>query len=298
MPFEKRTHTGFAPGKLILTGEHSVVYGYPAIAIPVNLGVTVTLSSTHGGSYFRTPDARLESILLPFLPTSGVAVSIHSTLPMGKGMGSSAALSVALVRALASWEGKTSDFSTEYEIGMSIEKQFHGNPSGVDHTVSALGKMVFYTKKASGPEITPMQNPPLELLVVDSGEMGNTATMVEHVAKQYKESPETTKEILKNIGDITQTIHEKLLCPILDLPSLGACFTQNHEQLRNLGLSTPAIESIITYISTHGGYGAKLSGSGGGGVVMALIDSPAQHVPTLAEMGYTAYVIHPFVPTA
>ncbi len=137
--------TGSAPGKVILSGEHAVVYGYPCIATALSLRTTVRLYERPGSTGLADSsgaDPRLQKALAAVLPPDGLGVEIDSTLPIGRGLGSSAALSVALVRARAAWENRTLDFEATHRQGFVVERLFHGSPSGVDHAVSALGGAV------------------------------------------------------------------------------------------------------------------------------------------------------------
>jgi len=158
MPGDGPSATGFAPGKLLLSGEHAVVHGHPAVAVAVDRGTTVRLTEVTGPRTLDAPfhDDRLEAALSAVLPEAGLHVAIESDLPIGRGMGSSAALAIALVRARQALGGHPADFALLHREGFKVERIFHGQPSGVDHAVSALGGAVAYRKGADGPTIDPV----------------------------------------------------------------------------------------------------------------------------------------------
>ena len=158
----------FACGKLILSGEHSVVYGQPAIAIPVSRGVRVYLERFNGETHMPGADALLQRALRSILPPDGLKVRMESNLPLGRGMGSSAALAVACLRALASMCHEPLPFESAFARAFSMERVFHGNPSGVDHAVSASGQAVFYKKGHEVPVIDQLEIPNLSLVVIVS----------------------------------------------------------------------------------------------------------------------------------
>ena len=118
--------TAFAPGKVILSGEHSVVYGHSAITMAVNLGVTATVERFHGPSHLLTfpDDTLLWNAIQEVIPKNGFRVSFESTLPFGKGMGSSAALSVALIRAYNTEVSKNITLEEELHLGLQMEQHF------------------------------------------------------------------------------------------------------------------------------------------------------------------------------
>lgn len=135
------TASGTGRGKLLLCGEHAVVYGHPAIAFAVDRRTTVTLTERPGPTEICSvhADERLLAALAGVVEPEGLRVEVSTDLPVGRGMGSSAALAVALVRARAALAGEAPDPDEVYERAMPIERAFHGNPSGVDVAVSARG---------------------------------------------------------------------------------------------------------------------------------------------------------------
>ena len=278
-----------APGKLILAGEHAVVHGHPAIAIAVNRGTSVTLHEQSGPTRLgrsTVRDARVLPGLLTVLPEQGLRVDIDSDLPVGRGMGSSAALSVAVVRAYAALQGETLDFEETHERAFGPERHFHGNPSGVDHAVSALGGGVRYVKTPDGPVITPLSIPDLQLVVVDSGSAGDTGTLVAGVRSRR---PAIDPQ-LDRIGALVDALDAGLKRG-LPPESIGEILDENHSLLAAIGVSTPTLDAIVHTCRRAGAHGAKLAGAGGGGVVIALVDDPAPVLAAVSAGGWSAFSV-------
>ena len=285
--------TAFAPGKLILSGEHSVVYGYSALAMAVDRGITVTLDKRNGKTICPQADERLQQALSLVLPSHGLHVSFHSDLPIGRGMGSSAALSIAIQRALAKHEERTLTFEEEFELGMIMERFFHGQPSGVDHTVSSLGRGVLYRKEQGKPLIQPFDIPNFKLLVIDSGSAGNTAELVHQVKRNHHK--DSIKQGIEDIGSVTQDIIRELQQPTFNPNNLGRLFSRNHELLQTIGVSTPTLDLLVNEALDKGALGAKLSGAGGGGIVFALVEEPNGIMEHIQSLGYSVFVAKPYL---
>ena len=208
-----------------------------------------------------------------------LGVQLQTTLPIGRGMGSSAALAIALIRARADLEGRTADFAECHRDGFVIERIFHGNPSGVDHTVSAMGGGVRYRR---GQPIRPLALPPLTLVVMDTGVAGDTAQMVAGVAAL----PDCSVRLAR-IGAVTEAVADALSGP----PSkLGALLVENHRLLQEIGVSTPALDALVDAALAAGAYGAKLAGAGGGGVALALVADPVPVLSAARALGAQAFV--------
>ncbi len=282
--------SGTASGKLILSGEHAVVYGHQAVAVSVDRSTTVTLRRRPGATRIERSvlrDERLRAAVAAVLPGEGLGVSIETDLPVGRGMGSSAALAIALIRARAGLEGREADFGELLEDGFKVERVFHGDPSGVDHTVAALGSAVRYRATRPSPEIVPMGMPPMQLVVLDSGLTGDTRRLVSAVAARRP----GIDPVLERIGALTDELVE-LLEMSAPAEVVGHLLTENHGLLRDIGVSTPNLDRLVDFALRAGAHGAKLAGAGGGGVVIALVDDPALLLLAAGKAGVPALAVH------
>lgn len=280
-----------APGKIILCGEHAVVYGQPAIALPITdvqtrcvilakpnaltqqvlikdhtFGLDTDLSSLKPEHPIRkTIESVLTELSIDHLPAC--EVQIHSTIPHSGGLGSSASIAVALTRATANFLGHPLEDIIVNKIAFEIEKLHHRTPSGIDNSVITYAKPVFYMKD------TPIEllklDHPMVLLIADSGIKGSTAKAVELVRKRWKSSPIEYEGFFVEIGGITLKI--KRLLQTGDLEEIGELLTYNHQLLKEIGVSLPELDHLVDVAIRSGAYGAKLSGGGLGGNVIALV---------------------------
>lgn len=272
---------GEGHGKLILTGEHAVVYGHPAIAAGITTKTTVTVTRQSGQSALvvQQTDAKLRQVVASLCPT-GFLITVQSELPIGRGMGSSAAFSVALVCALADADGQTLSPSNIYEQAMAAERIFHSNPSGLDAMVSSRGGLLYF-QKGDIPLQEPLAPPRWGIIVLDSGEAGSTAMMVEQVARRRPE----IDPLLSEIGQISDAAKTVLSNPI----QLGELLNANHRLLREIGVSTPRLDTLVDIALESGAAGAKLSGAGGGGVVLAIAENADEVLSRVRDHGVDAF---------
>jgi mevalonate kinase len=281
---------GKAPGKVILFGEHAVVYGQPAIAMPVSrvcatARVTPNISAAPGLVRLIAPDIHLDAPLnrLPeehplasavratlaeVSPhhTPAFTLQVNSTIPISAGMGSGAAVTVAILRALSAFLGQPLTDARISELAFEIEKIYHGTPSGIDNTVIAHQKPVYF-RREKPLEILSVEKP-THWIIADSGEKTPTKTTVAAVREMFDADPETYGEIFHQIGSITEAAKPVLIQG--DLPRLGQLMNENQELLQSLQVSSEKLDRLCQFALDAGAVGAKLSGGGRGGNMIAL----------------------------
>jgi mevalonate kinase len=286
--------TGRACGKVILLGEHAVVYGVPALAVGIERGARATAEWLETGpSRICMPAWQVETTtcddthdlgraLGAILEASGVdrpvAVEAHASLPPGGGLGCSAALGVAVARAL-------DPRATEQDIAvraMAWERVFHGNPSGVDAAVAAQGGCVLFERgtadAASGAspgrclhKIEPVRvRGGITLCLGSTGRASSTKSMVDAVARLRARRPEMVAKAFEGITSLVR--NARLAVEAGDRSALGRLMDLNQMILSGLFVSTQEIERLCDLARSAGALGAKLTGAGGGGCVAALVD--------------------------
>jgi mevalonate kinase len=268
-------------GKLILCGEHAVVYGHPAIAMAVERGTTVALEPIAGPTVaVGIEDVRVDRALRAVLPAQGLRARMFTDLPLGRGMGSSAAFAVALIRAVAAREGREARFEEVFERALEIERLFHGNPSGIDHAVSARGGAWWFRR---GPplEMRPVPPPPVPIVVLDTGSRGETAAQLAAVAARRP----AIDPLLDRIGALADSVAGVLSDP----RALGEAFDANHALLQQIGVSTLELDELAAFARRNGAFGAKLSGAGGGGVLIAVVEDAEELVRAAKRRGIQAF---------
>lgn len=281
-----------APGKIILFGEHAVVYGQPAIAVPVNerqskVKIFPLIGSQTDQIQFIAPQIQFEQNYLEmdqhhpfrialeqvknFLDMShypACKIHISSTIPISSGLGSSAAISVALINALFSFVGYQASESLLSEFAYNVEIEFHGSPSGIDNTVIAYRKPVYFQKGKDIEFINLHRD--FTIIIADSGISGNTKVAVASVRERWLTNTNLFEEYFQKIGEIAS--HAKIALENGEQAILGNLMTANQELLRKIGVSHPSIENLIEISMKHGGLGAKLCGGGLGGNIIILTD--------------------------
>lgn len=281
-----------APGKVILFGEHAVVYGQPAIAVPVSevvatatvepapTGSGLTLVAADLGHRFtlsgaprHDPLAVAARLTLDYLSASApdATIIVRSSIPIAGGLGSGAAVSTALVRALASFIGHSLSRGEVSRLVFEVEKVHHGTPSGIDNTVIAYEQPVYFERGApSGPERLSVAAP-FTLLIIDSGLPSPTKQLVSRVRDRWLRDPEGSAALFRQIGDIAREARHHIETGAVD--ALGPLMDKNHTLLIELGVSSPTLNRLVDVARDAGASGAKLSGAGHGGSVVALIQA-------------------------
>jgi mevalonate kinase len=292
--------TGRGQGKVILLGEHAVVYGVPALAAGLGTGASARAKAGERARLRISPwgvdvgagdDLPLSRAFAAMLEARGgvktpVDVEAEITLPGGAGLGSSAALAVAVLRAIDALEAVARDDDDAQRLALAWERVFHGNPSGVDTAMAISGGLAVYrrTPKEGQRGLEPvLTRSPLVLVVAHSGEGASTRTMVEEVARQRSRD---TARFEKSLAGIEAIVNNgRLAAEAGDVRALGQLFDMNQLLLAAWMVSTPALEEMCAVARAAGALGAKLTGGGGGGCMIALAQNEEAAAPIAEALG-------------
>lgn len=277
-----------APGKIILFGEHAVVYGRPALAVPVtqvHANVEVQ-DSDRAGIWIDAPDVNLHaelntlpsdhplaSIIHNFLflsrtsPFPNLSIKISSTIPVASGLGSGAAVTVALVRALSSSLFHPMNDDEVNTFAYEIEKLHHGTPSGIDNTVITSAKPVYFVK--GQPIETFRVGHPFTIVIGDTGISAPTKESVGDVRKLWETDKAAWEKVFDEVGEIANTARISIENGIWEL--LGDLMSANHQLLQKMTVSSPELDWLVEAARKAGALGAKMSGGGRGGNMIALV---------------------------
>jgi mevalonate kinase len=278
-----------APGKIILFGEHAVVYNRPALAIPVTqvyVDVEV-LDSSRKGIWINAPEIELRaelgslsadhpvgSVILKVFQRLGIStlpaldVSIESAIPVAAGLGSGAAVSVAIIRALSGHLNQPLTDEEVNNLAYEIEKLHHGTPSGIDNTVITYAKPVYFIK--GKPLELFKAGKPFTIVIGDTGVPAPTKKAVADVRRLWVRDQYTIEDIFNEIAQISLVGRSFIESGRPEL--LGELMDQNHEYLQTLTVSCPELDHLVGTARKTGALGAKLSGSGRGGNMIALVN--------------------------
>lgn len=258
---------GRAPGKVILLGEHAVVHGGWALALPwPAVEVTASVSEVAGDTQVVSdvPGMDLAGLTAAAraVCATGYRVSLRSTVPPGSGLGSSASTALAVVRAMAQASGATVD---EQALADVAERHAHGRPSGLDvATVAASGLILF----KRGEAVRPVASAVPAFVVADSGVPRNAGEAIAAVNAGLAQH----QALVDALGQAALAGVTALEAG--DLPLLGRLLDQAHERLTILGVGHPALDVLVAAARAAGALGAKLTGAGRGGCVVALAADP------------------------
>ena len=286
-------YLGTAPAKIILFGEHAVVYGRPALAAPVthlraraviektgepdvkliapDLGRSADLSTVKPNN----PMAAIVRVLEKGLGRSlsaGYSLSITSAIPIASGLGSGAAISVAVIRAFAQYLDLADTMTREEvsRLAYEVEKLHHGTPSGIDNTVIAYERPVYFVRREPDNIIEPFTIArPLRLVIGDTGMRSATRDVVESVGRHWTEDRDRFEAIFDACGRIADA--SRALLASGDLEAVGELMNENQVWLERMTVSSRRLERLIDTARDAGALGAKLSGAGRGGNMIALV---------------------------
>jgi mevalonate kinase len=281
-----------AGGKVILLGEHAVVYGSPAIALGLEQGAEVrvcraaesslmlggerhVVGSTSEAGAAEPLARRAYRALLAEMGASGVSAEATLQIPAGAGLGASAALAVALARgvaSLAALDGEAAGAAapgTLARAALSWENVFHGNASGIDTAAAEHGGCLWFTRRDGAQPLAVGRALHVLVALVEPG--ASTRRMVEAVAERRRAQPSRVDFIVDAIAELTRQARHAIAGGAV--AEVGQLMCRNQEFLVELGVSTPALEQACELALQSGALGAKLTGAGGGGCAIALVDA-------------------------
>jgi mevalonate kinase len=281
-----------APGKLILFGEHAVVHSEPALAVPLTAlqatvtvetappqtGISILVPESHRLLHVNLADDSVDNALVytarlaldrlgiaPPLPD--LRLTLRSTIPLAAGFGSGAAVSAALARALSEALGRPLDNPTLNTLVYEVEKLHHGTPSGIDNTVIVYQQPVYFVRGAPLETLTIAQ--PFTLMVANAGHATPTHVTVGAVSELLEREPGRIRPIFARIGNLAREARRRIEngAPA----ALGLLMDENHALLRELTVSDDKLDALCEAARSAGALGAKLSGGGRGGNLIALV---------------------------
>ncbi len=294
----KRSITVSAPGKLLIMGDHAVVYGKPCIVTAVDSRMIVTVKKIDEESFvLNAPDVALVNYVKPmsqlgtgdipkaaaFIEHSlafflkehtfmgGVEIETHSEFPSTFGFGSSSASVVAVMYALCQLYDVPIDQRGLFDLCYKTVLAVQGVGSGFDVASAIWGGTIYFV--GGGSTIEPLDLGIFPLVVGYSGVKADTATMVNDVAKKYTDNTQKMERIFDAIASLVDDAKEKFLEG--DWQRIGTLMNFNQEYLRDIGVSTEKLESLIQAAKSAGSWGAKLSGAGGGDCMIAICSPDA-----------------------
>jgi len=292
-----------APGKIILLGEHAVVFGKPAIAMGIDMRLTCKVAEGRSNMVNGQPlSDRYHSYIAVAIRDhwdgGPLNVTVDSEIPTGSGLGSSAALSVALLGAMSAMRGGIDEEGVA-RAAFDVESKVQGRASPLDTSVSCHGHGV-YIDSIEGEGLLwhierdvrqwyvhHCQVPDLTFVIGFTGVRAPTGPLVAKV-KRYVDRTRFAMEVVDEIGTITEEGARRLRDR--DVVALGGLMTRDHNLLTILGVSSPELQRLVDAALPYS-YGAKLTGAGGGGSMIALTDRPEKVVEAIRRRGGTPYVV-------
>lgn len=309
---------GKAPGKIILFGEHAVVYQQPAIAVPVHQICTKTYIQADplanaNQVLVDAPNIGLHKFmeeLEPEHPLNQIAtkvmkildvdhipparIKITSTIPLAAGLGSSASTTVSFARALSTFLGHPLSDAEINRVAFDIERIHHGNPSGIDNTVITYARPLYFVK---GDPIQWIKvTSPLILVIADTGISASTIKVVNDVRDHWQKDPLQYDGLFSSIGTCVKNARKAI--EEGDLVSVGRLMQENQILLQHMDVSCPELDRLVKAAMQAGALGAKLSGGGRGGNMIALASSEqqAQHIADCLTANHATRTIITTIP--
>jgi len=297
--------TAQAAGKVILLGEHAAVYGRHALALPIPGAVRASAEASDKTTSLAIPSWGVErkidgsdgidTAVALILSELGIgsrhfSIRVDTSLPRAMGLGSSAAIAVAITRALGAAAGVELTNARINEIAFACEKLAHGTPSGVDNTISTYAEPVLFRNDGElGIEVIELSAPP-PVVIASGQQVGLTSEQVAGVRDRHQEAPARYDALFDEIDQLSLSGASMLRDS--DYRGLGMLMNICHGLLNALQVSTPELEHMVTLARQSGAAGAKLTGGGGGGSIVAMCPGCVEDVQqALSQAGYRTLVL-------
>ena len=279
---------GIGFGKVILFNEHFVVYGLPAIASAIG-AKTTALVERRFGSGVEIRDERPETkgykaekagqqkesldLMLKFMnidtSKSAYRVTLGGDLIAASGVGASGASCAAIARAFSEELGLNYSDEKVNEAAYEGEKGYHGTPSGIDNTAATYGGLIWYKREGSSQQMERMKlKKPVEIVMGNTGLTADTKAVVGAVKERKEKEPEKYGRIFKGAEELVRDSRKQL--EAFNLNKVGENMNQNHTLLQQIGVSCPELDMLVDLARNNGALGAKLTGTGRGGYMVAL----------------------------
>ena len=275
-------------GKVILFGEHFVVHGVPGIVSAIDSSTDAEVKKAAKGINVRderktakgySEEKRLQQLesiermlkAMGIDPKIALDIWVGGTLPGFSGLGASAASSVAIARAIAQELGMKISNEKINQVAYEAEKAYAGNPSGIDNTAATYGGLMWFKKNMGGgpDKVEPLSiKEPVEIVIGSTGKVANTKAMVEGVAERKLKNPQKYNQIFKRAEELAYEGRAAL--DFFNLKKIGDLMNENHRLLQEIEVSSKELDFLVELARKQGAIGAKLTGGGGGGCMVAL----------------------------
>lgn len=303
-----------APGKVILFGEHSVVYGYPAISMGISLlskcniwridsnKIVIELTDFNKHFEFKDLNQCLSELPNEFKQIKkgielinnkmtedikNIKIELRSSILIGSGLGSSASTAVALIAAFSKFYELGMDNEKISQLAYEMEKIIHGTPSGIDNTTCTYGNLLYFQNKKYH-IIDNLKD--LEVLITYTGISHKTSIAIDQIRNLRKQFPDLTHKILNNMGEIAESAEQELKSG--NLENLGYLMNINQGLLASLGISNHIIAEINDIALENGAFGSKLTGAGLGGCVISIGNDLENLSHILNEKGFKTFLVN------